>query len=165
MDPATGYVNFPPSAGDGRGVVTSADGRAAGCDRIRWFGYESFIWCRVGAACPLPSYADAPELNYCADGSLPHEDVRVNPCDPQVERGVNFTVPAQQFNVIPVATSGASGSSTTWLYYGERANSAPDGLFSHNFQAWVPLSFDAQGAIQRLTFPATFELNLTNDTA
>ncbi len=168
MDPATGYVTFPPSAGDGRGVVTSADGRAAGCDRIRWYGYESFIWCRVGAACPLPSYADAPELNYCADGSLPHEDVRVNPCDPQVEYGVNFTVPAQQFNVIAVATSGSAAGAaaeTTWLYYGERANSAPDGLFSHNFQAWVPMSFDAQGAIQRLTFPATFELNLTNATA
>ncbi len=166
VDPATGYVTFPPSAGDGRGVVTSADGRAAGCDRIRWYGYESFIWCRVGADCPLPSYADAPELNYCADGSLPHEDVRVNPCDPQVEYGVNFTVPAQQFNVIGVATSSASGAAeTTWLYYGERANSAPDRLFSHNFQAWVPMSFDAAGAIQRLTFPATFELNLTNATA
>ena len=42
IDQATGYVTFPPSAGDGRGVVTSADGLGAGCDRVRWYGYESF---------------------------------------------------------------------------------------------------------------------------
>jgi len=51
------------------------------------------------------------------------------------------------------------------LYYGERANSAPDRLFSHNFQAWVPMSFADDGAILPLTFPATFQLNLTNETA
>ena len=85
IDQATGYVTFSPSAGDGRGVVTSGDGSASGCDRVRWYGYESFVWCRKGASCTLPSYADAPELNYCADGSMPHEDVRVNPCDPNQE--------------------------------------------------------------------------------
>jgi hypothetical protein len=165
VDPATGYVTFPPSAGDGRGVVTSADGSAAGCDRVRWYGYESFIWCRQGADCPLPSYADAPELNYCADGSLPSEGERVNPCDPGQTQGTNFTVPAQQFNVIAVATANEEGLvDTTWLYYGERANSAPDRLFSHNFQAWVPLSFDSAGALQRMSFPGTFQLNLTNAT-
>jgi hypothetical protein len=163
VDQATGYVTFPPSAGDGRGVVTSADGLDAGCDRVRWYGYESFIWCRAGSDCPLPSYADAPELNYCADGSLPHEDVRLNPCDPNQQYGTNFTVPAQQFNVISVPVVGADGENTTAiLYYGERANSAPDGLFSHNFQAWVPLVFDENtGAIQRMTFPASFTLNLS----
>ena len=35
IDQATGYVTFPPSAGDGRGVVTSADGKNPGCDRVR----------------------------------------------------------------------------------------------------------------------------------
>jgi hypothetical protein len=122
IDQATGYVTFPPSAGDGRGVVTSADGSSAGCDRVRWYGYESFVWCRAGVSCPLPSYADAPELNFCADGSLPHEDIRVNPCDPNVQYGTNFTVPAQQFNVLSIPVAGAE--STAFLYYGERANSA-----------------------------------------
>lgn len=166
IEQATGYVHFPPSAGDGRGVVTSADGAAAGCDRIRWYGYESFIWCREGKACAQPSYLDAPEVNYCQDGSMPHEDVRINPCDPDDAYGVNFTVPAQQFNVISAATIDAAGSvGTTFLYYGERANSAPDRLFSHNFQAWVPMSFGEDGAILPLSFPQTFELNLTNATA
>lgn len=71
IDPATGYVTFPPSAGDARGVLTSGDGTQAGCDRVRWYGYESFIWCRQGVSCPLPSYKDAFEVNYCADGSEP----------------------------------------------------------------------------------------------
>ena len=133
IDQATGFVTFPPSAGDGRGVVTSADGTAAGCDRIRWYGYESFIWCRSGASCAQPSYRDAPELNYCADGAMPQEDVRDNPCDPNHDYGVNFTVPAQQFNVIVVQVSdGAGGVAQQILYYGERANSTPDGNFSHN---------------------------------
>ena len=165
IDQETGYVHFPPSAGDGRGVVTSADGRAPGCDRIRWYGYESFIWCREGKDCAQPTFLDAPEVNFCQDGSLPHEDVRVNPCDPDNAYGTNFTVPAQQFNVISSVTSDAEGNvGTTVLYYGERANSAPDRLFSHNFQAWVPLSFAEDGAILPLTFPASFQLNLTNAT-
>ena len=144
-------------AGDGRGVVTSADGARAGCDRVRWYGYDSFIWCRAGVSCAAPSYRDAPELNLCADGSLPHEDVRVNPCDPDHELGTNFTVPAQQFNVITVYTAGGG---RTLLYYGERANSAPDRLFSHNFQAWVPLQFTDGGGIAPLTFPPSFTLDL-----
>jgi len=166
VDQATGYVTFPPSAGDHRGVVTSADGAAAGCDRVRWYGYESFIWCRDGADCAVPSFRDAPEVNVCADGSQPHEDVRVNPCDPGVEYGVNFTVPAQQFNVILVdVDDGAGGVAQEVLYYGERANSTPDGNFSHNFQAWVPLAFDAAGAVLPMAFPPSFTLDLVNGTA
>jgi hypothetical protein len=168
IDQITGYVTFPPSAGDHRGHITSADGSDAGCDRIRWYGYESFIWCRVGVDCSIPSYKDAPELNYCQDGSLPDETERINPCDPGVEYGVNFTVPAQQFNVITVNVFDSSSGGVTQeiLYYGERANSAPDHLFSHNFQAWVPLKFNAtNNAILPLTFPSSFQLTLANLTS
>lgn len=165
VDQATGWVHFPPSPVDGRGVVTSGDGKSAGCDRVRWYAFESFVWCRKGVDCPLPSYADAPELNYCADGSLPHEGERVNPCDPDQQYGTNFTVPAQQFNVIKTVVSDSQGQpSVQWLYYGERANSAPDRLFFHNFQAWVPLDIQTDGSIAPMTFPPTFTLNLTNAT-
>ena len=164
IDQATGYVTFPLlSANDDRGVVTSADGRAAGCDRIRWHGYENYTWCRAGAACATPSILDAPEVNYCADGHMPLDGVRVNPCDKNVTDGMNFTVPAQQFNVIRVRVRDAAEEAV--LYYGERANSAPDGLFSHNFQAWVPLAFDDAGAILPMTFPPSFQLDLVNATA
>ena len=168
IDQTTGYVIFPPSAGDHRGHITSADGSDSGCDRIRWYGYESFIWCRVGVDCSIPSYKDAPELNYCQDGSLPDETERINPCDPGVEYGVNFTVPAQQFNVITVNVfdSSSGGITQEILYYGERANSAPDHLFSHNFQAWVPLKFNTtNNAILPLTFPSSFQLTLANLTS
>lgn len=166
IDQSAGYVTFPPSAGDGRGVVTSADGARAGCDRIRWYGYDSFIWCRAGAACAVPSYRDAPELNLCADGSLPHEDERVNPCDPGHEYGTNFTVPAQQFNVITAYTVAPGGGvAKAFIYYGERANSAPDSLFSHNFQAWVPINFTGAGVPLPLSFPPSFTLDLADDGA
>ena len=59
----------------------------------------------------------------------------MNPCDPGDWPGVNFTVPAQQFNVIRTNVADASGAvAEAVMYYGERANSAPDRLFSHNFQ-------------------------------
>ena len=152
IDQSTGFVTFPPSAGDHRGVVTSADGSAAGCDRVRWYGYESFIWCRKGVSCALPSYRDAPEVNLCADGSQPHEDVRVNPCDPNDLDGTNFTVPAQQFNVIIVVVDdGNGGSKQEVLYYGERANSTPDGNFSHNFRGGhAQLRSESRGAFARV---------------
>ena len=94
---------------------------------------------------------------------MPLDGVRVNPCDKNVTNGMNFTVPAQQFNVIRVRVRGAAEEAV--LYYGERANSAPDGLFSHNFQAWVNLEFDDAGAILPMTFPPSFQLDLVNATS
>ena len=162
VDSATGYVNFPPMLGDVRGVITSADGSDAGCDRVRWYGFESFVWCKKGADCALPSYHDATEVNFCADGHTPVEDNRDNPCDVGNDFGMNFTVPAQMFNVIVAPTVDLSGAvENTYIFYGERFNSAPDGLFSHGYQAWVPLVFDASGNIEPMTFPASFQLNLT----
>jgi hypothetical protein len=144
-------------------ALGTADGRAAGCDRVRWYASENYTWCRMGVVCAQPSILDAPEVNYCADGHMPLDGVRVNPCDKNVTDGTNFTGPAQQFNVIRVRVRDAAEEAV--LYYGERANSAPDGLFSHNFQAWVPLAFDDAGAILPMTFPPSFQLDLVNATA
>lgn len=156
-----GYVVFRPAAGDGRGVITSADGKDQGCDRIRWYGYESFIWCRRGAQCSTPKASDATEVNMCADGREP-QGVRVNPCAPNNVTGTNFTVPAQQFNVIevPLATPAGAPSSKAVLFFGEISQSAADGLKSHNLQAWVPLEFTASGAILPMRFPQQFELDV-----
>lgn len=159
-----GYVFFSPAAGDHRGVITSADGKQPGCERIRWYGYESFIGCREGVKCALPSPSDAMEANYCADGREPAEGVRINPCAPNNVTGTNFTVPAQQFNVIevPLASSTADkgSESKAILYFGEMSQSASDGLKSHNLQAWVPLRFAEDGAILPMTFPQSFELDV-----
>ena len=167
IDQATGFVHLDVSSlGDARGVLTSGDGTTAGCDRIRWYGAESFMWCRAGVVCTQPRFFDAPELNYCADGSLPNETEQDNPCDPGHELGVNFTVPAQMYNVMLVPTSDAAGvASTTVVYFGERYNSGPDGLMSHGFSALVPFKFDAAGAMLPMkAYPASFQLNITNAT-
>lgn len=148
-----GYVMFPPAPGVPFGEVTDASGELAGCDRIRFYGGEALYWCRAGQPCAIPSYNDVPEINPCSNGQMPLEQ-RENPCS-----GVNFTIPAQQFNVVQVPSP--NGAAPTVLYYGERSKSAPDGLKSHNFQAWAPLAFDSStGAIVNLTFPATFMLDL-----
>ena len=166
VDQTTGYVTLPLMPGDHRGVLTSRDGLSAGCDRIRWYGYDSAAWCRAdgsSGSCALPTFQDAPNINRCSNGREPdfsHETSkqRGNPCDPQGKtHGINFTVPAQQFNVVRVRTKD-HGENTTWLYYGERSKSAPDGLKSHNFQAWEPLRFNPDGALRPLRFPQKFDV-------
>ena len=67
-------------------------------------------------------------------------------------------VAAQQFNILTVDP--ASGGEASVLYYGERSRSAPDGLKSHIYSAWVPLSFGADGAVLPMTYPASFEVEL-----
>ena len=167
VDQGTGYVHLHASGlGDARGVVTSVDGSAAGCDRVRWYGAESFMWCRRGAACAQPRFSDAPELNPCAGGAAPSEGVQDNPCDPGHQLGRYFTIPAQMYNVALVPTVDAAGlASTAYLYYGERYNTGPDGLMSHGFSALVPFAFDQRGALLPLgALPDFFQLNITNAT-
>jgi len=155
---ANGYVLASVSPNGQPGVVTSANGNQAGCDRIRWYGDESAHWCRSGKQCAVPSsFLDPTEVNFCADKTLPKENIRDNPCDPSNPLlGQNFTVPAQQFNVIQLQLA----SNITWIYYGERSMSATDRLKSHNFQAWVPLSFGPNGEILPMSFMDSFTLEV-----
>ena len=135
--------------------------------------------CRAQVAAP-------PQLNVCSNGKLPVEEQawasvakRQNPCSPALVDGTNFTVPAQQFNVVEVwpggrdhagaeaAGAGASASATvdppaepTLLYYGERSRSAPDGLKGHNYQAWVPVRFQSDGSVSPMQFLQAFQVPL-----
>jgi len=154
-----GYVFATNAPNSFPGVVTSADGKSSGCDRIRWYGDEKSHWCRKGLQCEEPSsYKDPLEVNYCANGSFPIEGWRDNPCAPHdPEKGQNFTIPAQQFNVVQFY----NGQEKVILYYGERANSGPDRLMAHNFQAWVPMMFDDEsGKILPLGFPNNFTIEI-----
>ncbi len=159
LEQATGYTHSSLEAHPG--VVTSATGGEAGCDRIRWYAHESYVWCREGSACTLPQPTDPPNVNKCADGSEPkfvEPYGRVNPCDPQGrDYGVNFTVPAQIFNV---NTFRGKDGQEAIVYYGERSKSAPDGLKSHNYQAWQPIAFKPDRTIELFDFPATFEVHV-----
>lgn len=153
-----GYIFASQSPNNQPGVVTSANGKSAGCDRIRWYGDETKHWCRFGHTCAIPSpFLDPTEVNFCSNGVLPPEGIRDNPCDPKnPDLGLNFTIPAQQFNVVSLNINGNS----TFIYYGERSMSAPDRLKSHNFQAWVPMEFQPNGEIRKLNFPSTFILEV-----
>ena len=61
-------------------------------------------------------------------------------------------VAAQQFNVLQLGGR--------QLYWGERWQSTPTGLKSDDFSYMEPLSFDANGVMQRLNFTQQFELSL-----
>ena len=153
VEQATGYVH---SSGEAKpGVVTSADGRDAGCDRVRWYGYEDLSWCRAGSSCPT---LVAPELNPCLDGTAPVFGGATHnvPC---IGHGERFKIPAQQFNNIHVRA--ATGGEDTWMFYGERSKSAPDGFKSHNAQAWVPFTFAKNGELLPFgDMPETFALEI-----
>jgi hypothetical protein len=154
-----GYVTGTVTPNGQPGVVTSVDGKDSGCDRIRWYGDEEAHWCRKGKVCSVPSsFKDPIEINFCADGTIPPEGIRINPCSPNNPlKGQNFTVPAQQFNILHFENQ---KKDSVWLYYGERSMSAPDGLKSHNFQAWMPLSFDDAGRILPLKFLPSFQIDV-----
>ena len=129
-----------------------------GCCFCQWGG-SARVWV---ASHPLgPWTLQVAEANECEGGTnpAPHPPA-VNPCAPNASdpaKGPSFTVPAQQFNVIDVTL--ANGS-TAILYYGERSNYPRNGLKSEQWQAWVPLEFDAAGVVQPMTFPARFTLDL-----
>ena len=129
-----------------------------GCCFCQWGG-SARVWV---SAHPLgPWTLQVADANKCQGGGnpAPHPPA-VNPCAPNASEpaeGPSFTVPAQQFNVIDVTL--ANGS-TAILYYGERSNYPRNGLKSEQWQAWVPLEFDAAGVVQPMTFPARFTLDL-----
>jgi hypothetical protein len=94
------------------------------------------------ASDPLGPWTEIGESNYCADGKMPPSQISsmsVNPCSLSDVQGTNFTIPAQQFNVATL--KGKSGP--LYLFYGERFRSSPDGIKAHDYQAWIPLQFDA----------------------
>jgi hypothetical protein len=108
---------------------------------------------------PLGEWKQVGETNYCADGHEPPQhvaDMTVNPCSPTNPYGMNFTIPAQQFNVAVLS----GRTETVNLYYGERFKSSADGLKADDFQAWIPLEFDPQGNIKPMKWLDQFEVDL-----
>jgi len=67
-----------------------------------------------------------------------------------------FVIPAQQFGVFPIYTTGQ----TTYIYVGIRWGSAPDGLKDHDFQYWGPLQFDSQMNVTQMNFLDSFSLSM-----
>jgi len=103
--------------------------------------------------------AQVNETNYCADGHAPathYASGFQNPCSLTDVLAVNYTIPAQQFGVVSLRTS----KGPSFLYYGERFRSSPDGIKARDFQAWIPLEFDGNGNIQKMQWLDQFQLDL-----
>ncbi len=66
---------------------------------------------------------------------------------------------AQQNFVVEVATSTGD---TVYLWTGDRWMQSPDGLKGHEPQFWVPLTFDAQGRIERVSWVDLFVMDVAD---
>ena len=67
-----------------------------------------------------------------------------------------FGVSSQMFGVAKIA--GGDSEEPTWVYSGERYQTAPDGLFGHGMMYWQPLSYDAAGVPAALSWMGNFTL-------
>ena len=67
------------------------------------------------------------------------------------------TIPAQQSFVLQLP----AGSKPAFLWGGDRWQSAPDHFKSHDYMAWVPFAFSADGsAVEPLAYAKTWQLQL-----
>ena len=67
------------------------------------------------------------------------------------------TIPAQQSFVLQLP----AGSKPAYLWGGDRWQSAPDHFKSHDYMAWVPFAFSADGsAVEPLAYAKTWQLQL-----
>ena len=72
-------------------------------------------------------------------------------------QGGKIATSAQQTNVFPV--KGSDGS-LSFMWQGDRWQSAPDHLKSHDFTYWDTLLFTATGGIERLTWRDWFTVDV-----
>lgn len=146
------------------GLVGAFPGSSDACSMLSWlppYAPAGSFWCRFPACepAPVPPASWPNEVNLCADGRQPPENVanmNINPCSQDDVNGVNFTIPAQQFNVITLRNE--SGGVPAILYYGERFRSAASGRKGEDFAYLAPLEFDDAGRVQRMRFVDAFEL-------
>ena len=106
---------------------------------------------------------------YCKPGGKVHAYSSASPLGPydylgEIAGGPNpfggsIATASQETNVFPVAL--ANGE-TAFVWQGDRWQSAPDKLKSHDFTYWYPLQFDAANgsAVQKIQWVDSFALDL-----
>ena len=75
-------------------------------------------------------------------------------CNPVTQAQQNFVAK------VPLADG-----STKFVWTGDKWQTASDGLWGHDPQTWLPLEFDADGAILPLAWVDSFELDVAVDTS
>ena len=104
---------------------------------------------------------------YCQTGAKVHAYSATEPLGPyhylaEIAAGPNpfngsIATASQQTNVFPIR---GNGSETRFMWQGDRWQSAPDQLKSHDFTFWKPLDFGKNGSINRITWVDSFMLQV-----
>ena len=104
---------------------------------------------------------------YCGQGAKVHAYSSPDPMGPytylgEIASGSNpfggsIATSAQQTNVFPVVLSNGE---TAFMWQGDRWQSAPDHLKSHDFTYWRPLSFGVNGSIAPIGWIDSFQLDV-----
>eukprot|EP01116_Phalansterium_solitarium_P010020 TRINITY_DN24401_c0_g1_i1.p1 TRINITY_DN24401_c0_g1~~TRINITY_DN24401_c0_g1_i1.p1 ORF type:complete len:347 (-),score=107.94 TRINITY_DN24401_c0_g1_i1:115-1155(-) len=93
---------------------------------------------------------------YCQGGGNVIVHSATSPLGPYAElNAISGAIPSQQTSITGVQL--ADGS-YTYLWQGDRWQSAPDGLKGHDFSYWGPLQFDASGNVSVLAWQDSFTL-------
>jgi len=94
---------------------------------------------------------------YCGQGSPAKYYTAPSPLGPYTTQTVlDPDLQAQQTNVVAVNTN----SGTQYIWQGDRWQTAPDGEKGHDFQFWIPLTFDDEGNIASFSFVNNFTLDI-----
>lgn len=118
----------------------------------RWFALvsESCCYCEAGGKVHAYS-AEKPLGPWTYLGEIAAGPNPLPPISPQIATA------AQQTNVFPF--QGRDGG-VHFMWQGDRWQSAPDRLKSHDYTYWAPLSFTTAGAIERLKWRDWFTISL-----
>jgi len=94
---------------------------------------------------------------YCASGSPVTVHTASNPLGPwQTLNNLGGSIPAQQTSVLKYK----SDKGDQFMWFGDRWQSAPDGLKGHDFTYMGALQFDNQGNIAPLTFTNSYTIDV-----
>jgi beta-xylosidase len=96
---------------------------------------------------------------YCEAGNPVTIYTSANPLGPYTARNVldPSGVPAQQSNIFPWYD--ATGQQQ-FMWYGDRWQSAPDGIKGHDFTYWSALAFQPDGNVTSFGFADNFTINI-----
>lgn len=96
---------------------------------------------------------------YCSEGTSALTDyTSTTPLGPYTARGVvGSAVPAQSTDIFAYVTGQGE---TAYMYIGDRWQSSPDTLKAHDFTAWCPIAFNADGSMAPLNYSASFTVSV-----
>ena len=133
-----------------RATAPNAPARAvwAPCSYYVLAGYFC-CFCRGGVDLAVYTAPAALGPYTLASGSV--NPLRANHTTPGAGAWAEFSLPCQQAGTVQVHGVTDQHGEPRVMWYGDAWQQAPDGSKAHDPQWWIPLSFDAAGAIAPMT--------------